>query len=89
VTGKVRPLRALVANAGPMSSDTRLASAGGYEVTSAVDYLAHARIIGDLLDVFNAPARIVLPGSNTYYANLGRYRATPGRPAPLSTVDTR
>jgi short chain dehydrogenase len=71
-TGKVRPLRALVANAGAMSSDTRLASADGYELTFAVNYLAHAQLIGDLLDAFTAPARIVLLGSNTYYANFWR-----------------
>jgi NAD(P)-dependent dehydrogenase (short-subunit alcohol dehydrogenase family) len=71
-TGKVRPLRALVANAGAMSSDTRLASADGYELTFAVNYLAHAQLIGDLLDASTAPARIVLLGSNTYYANFWR-----------------
>jgi NAD(P)-dependent dehydrogenase (short-subunit alcohol dehydrogenase family) len=71
-TGKVRALRALVANAGAMSADTRLASADGYELTFAVNYLAHAQLIGDLLDAFTAPARIVLLGSNTYYANVWR-----------------
>jgi NAD(P)-dependent dehydrogenase (short-subunit alcohol dehydrogenase family) len=71
-TGKVGPLRALVANAGAMSADTRLASADGYELTFAVNYLAHAQLIGDLLEAFTAPARIVLLGSNTYYANFWR-----------------
>ncbi|MFI5915978.1 SDR family NAD(P)-dependent oxidoreductase [Dactylosporangium sp. NPDC051541] len=66
------PLRALVANAGAMSTDTRRASADGYEMTFAVNYLAHAQLIGDLLDVFAAPARIVLLGSNTYSANVWR-----------------
>jgi NAD(P)-dependent dehydrogenase (short-subunit alcohol dehydrogenase family) len=70
--GAVRPLRALVANAGTMSADTRLASADGYEMTFAVNYLAHAQLIGDLLDSFAEPARIVLLGSNTYHANLYR-----------------
>jgi NAD(P)-dependent dehydrogenase (short-subunit alcohol dehydrogenase family) len=37
-----------------------------------VNYLAHAQLIGDLLLAFTEPARIVLLGSNTYYANLGR-----------------
>jgi NAD(P)-dependent dehydrogenase (short-subunit alcohol dehydrogenase family) len=68
----VRPLRSLVANAGLMSSDTRVASADGYELTFAVNYLAHAQLIGDLLGSFSGPARIVLLGSNTYAANLGR-----------------
>jgi hypothetical protein len=68
----VRPLRALVANAGAMSADTRLASADGYEMTFAVNYLAHAQLIGDLLGSFTEPARIVLIGSNTYSANLWR-----------------
>ena len=70
--GAVRPLRALVANAGRMSADTSAASADGYELTFAVNYLAHAQLIGDLLDSFTAPARIVLLGSNTYYVNLYR-----------------
>jgi len=70
--GAVHPLRALVANAGMMSADTRLASADGYELTFAVNHLAHAQLIGDLLVSFTAPARVVLVGSNTYHANLWR-----------------
>ncbi|HWO63129.1 MAG TPA: SDR family NAD(P)-dependent oxidoreductase [Umezawaea sp.] len=70
--GTVRPLRALIANAGTMSVDTRRASADGYELTFAVNYLAHAQLIGDLLGSFTAPARVVLIGSNTYHANLWR-----------------
>ena len=68
----VRPLRALIANAGAMSADTRLASADGYEMTFAVNYLAHAQLIGDLLGSLTEPARIVLLGSNVYSANLWR-----------------
>ncbi|NKQ56879.1 SDR family NAD(P)-dependent oxidoreductase [Amycolatopsis sp. K13G38] len=71
-SGAVRPLRALVANAGSMSSDTRQASPDGYELTFAVNYLAHAQLIGDLLGSFTAPARVVLVGSNTYHANFWR-----------------
>jgi NAD(P)-dependent dehydrogenase (short-subunit alcohol dehydrogenase family) len=71
-TGAVRPLRGLVANAGVMVKDTRRASADGYELTFAVNYLAHAQLIADLLGSFAAPARVVLLGSNTYHANLGR-----------------
>lgn len=70
--GTVRPLRALVANAGVMSADTRQASADGYEMTFAVNYLAHAQLIGDLLGSFTTPARVVLLGSNTYHANVWR-----------------
>lgn len=70
--GAVRPLRALIANAGQMSADTRVASADGYEMTFAVNYLAHAQLVGDLLGSLTAPARIVLLGSNVYAANLGR-----------------
>lgn len=69
---RVRPLRALVANAGVTVADTHTASADGYEVTFAVNYLAHAQLIGDLLDSLVAPARIVLLGSNTYYQNIFR-----------------
>ncbi|MDQ7805863.1 SDR family NAD(P)-dependent oxidoreductase [Amycolatopsis sp. A133] len=70
--GVVRPLRALVANAGVMSADTRQSSSDGYELTFAVNYLAHAQLIGDLLGSFTAPARVVLVGSNTYHANFWR-----------------
>ncbi|GAB2605823.1 short-chain dehydrogenase [Paractinoplanes abujensis] len=71
-TGRVRQLRALIANAGAMSADTRKASADGYELTFAVNYLAHAQLIGDLVDVLEQPARIILLGSNTYHANFWR-----------------
>jgi hypothetical protein len=71
-SGVVRPLRALIANAGLSVVDTRNASAGGYELTFAVNYLAHAQLIGDLLGPFATPTRIVLVGSNTYYANWVR-----------------
>lgn len=71
-------LRALVANAGRMSADTRTASADGYEMTFAVNYLAHAQLIGDLAGSFTAPARIVLLGSNTYHQNV--YRRLMGVP---------
>ena len=70
--GLVRPLRGLIANAGLMAKDTRSASADGYELTFAVNYLAHAALIEGLLDTFTVPAPIVLLGSNTYYANLPR-----------------
>ena len=71
-SGAVRPLRALVANAGVVVADTHNASADGYELTFAVNYLAHAQLIGDLLDSFAAPARVVLLGSNTYHQNIFR-----------------
>ena len=70
--GAVRPLRGLVANAGVTVVDTHNASADGYELTFAVNHLAHAQLIGDLLDSLVAPARVVLLGSNTYYQNIFR-----------------
>jgi NAD(P)-dependent dehydrogenase (short-subunit alcohol dehydrogenase family) len=74
--GAVRPLHGLVANAGLMApethGDTHTASADGYEITFAVNYLAHAQLIGDLVDSFTAPTRIVLLGSNTYHQNIFR-----------------
>jgi len=70
--GAVRPLHGLVANAGVSVVDTHNASADGYELTFAVNYLAHALLIGDLLDSLIAPARIVLIGSNTYHQNIFR-----------------
>jgi NAD(P)-dependent dehydrogenase (short-subunit alcohol dehydrogenase family) len=59
----------VIANAGTMSADTRQASRDGYELTFAVNYLAHAQLIGDLMEGL---ARIVLLGSNTYHANFWR-----------------
>jgi NAD(P)-dependent dehydrogenase (short-subunit alcohol dehydrogenase family) len=72
-SGSVRPLRGLVANAGVSVVDTHNASADGYELTFAVNYLAHAQLIGDLFGSLVAPARIVLLGSNTYHQNIFRW----------------
>jgi NAD(P)-dependent dehydrogenase (short-subunit alcohol dehydrogenase family) len=71
-TGAVGPLRAIVANAGVSVADTHSASADGYELTFAVNHLAHAQLIGSLLDSLTAPARVVLLGSNTYHQNIFR-----------------
>ena len=71
-SGNVRPLHGIAANAGLMSMDTRKASADGYEMTFAVNYLAHAQLINDLRDTLVAPGRIVLVGSNTYWQNRFR-----------------
>jgi NAD(P)-dependent dehydrogenase (short-subunit alcohol dehydrogenase family) len=70
--GAIRPLRAIVANAGVSVADTHNASADGYELTFAVNYLAHAQLIGDLLGSLVSPARVVLLGSNTYHQNIFR-----------------
>ena len=64
--GAVRPLRAIVANAGVSVADTHNASADGYELTFAVNHLAHAQLIGDLLDSLTEPAKVVLLASYTY-----------------------
>ncbi|WP_436527029.1 SDR family NAD(P)-dependent oxidoreductase [Actinoplanes sp. HUAS TT8] len=71
-SGTVRPLGAVIGNAGAMSADTRRASADGYELTFAVNYLAHAQLIGDLAATIAEPGRIVLLGSNTYRQNFWR-----------------
>ncbi len=55
-----------------MSIDTRKTSADGYELTFAVNYLAHAQLIASLQDVIAAPGRIELVGSNTYWENRFR-----------------
>jgi NAD(P)-dependent dehydrogenase (short-subunit alcohol dehydrogenase family) len=70
--GALRPLRAIVANAGVSVADTHNASADGYELTFAVNHLAHAQLIGDLTDALIAPARVILLGSNTYHQNIFR-----------------
>jgi NAD(P)-dependent dehydrogenase (short-subunit alcohol dehydrogenase family) len=71
--GALRPLRGIVANAGVSVADTHGASADGYELTFAVNHLAHAQLVGDLMDSLVAPARIVLLGSNTYHQNIFRH----------------
>ena len=71
-TGAVRPLHGMIANAGVSVRDTHGVSKDGYERTFAINYLAHAQLIAELLTSFTAPARIVLLGSNTYYANRFR-----------------
>ncbi len=71
-TGALRPLRGIVANAGVSVADTHSASADGYELTFAVNHLAHAQLVGDLLDSLVAPARVVFLGSNTYHQNIFR-----------------
>lgn len=91
-SGAVQPLRGLVANAGVMVADTRKASADGFELTFAVNYLAHAQLIGDLLGSLVTPARVVLLGSNTYHQNvfrklLGVAPADWGDPAELARPD--
>jgi NAD(P)-dependent dehydrogenase (short-subunit alcohol dehydrogenase family) len=45
--GVVGPLGGLIANAGLSVVDTRSASADGFKLTFAVNYLAHAQLIGD------------------------------------------
>jgi NAD(P)-dependent dehydrogenase (short-subunit alcohol dehydrogenase family) len=70
--GAVRPLRAIVANAGVSVADTHNVSADGYELIFAVNHLAHSQLIGSLLDSLTAPARVVLLGSNTYHQNIFR-----------------
>jgi NAD(P)-dependent dehydrogenase (short-subunit alcohol dehydrogenase family) len=62
----------LVVSAGLSVIDTRSASADGYELTFAVNYVAHAQLIEGLLNSFTTPARIVLVGSSTYYADWVR-----------------
>ena len=48
-------------------------------MTFAVNYLAHAQLIGDLLDSFAPPARIILLGSNVYRGTLAlRMMGVPG-----------
>ena len=78
--GAMRPLRSLVANAGIYPADTRITSGDGYQLTFAVNYLAHAQLIGDLVDSLAPPARIILLGSNTYRGTLGRRMM--GAPGP-------
>lgn len=65
-SGHVRPLRAVVANAGMQSTDIRQASADGYELTFAVNHLAHFLLLHELDDLLIGHARVVLVGSGTH-----------------------
>jgi NAD(P)-dependent dehydrogenase (short-subunit alcohol dehydrogenase family) len=55
-----------------MSVDPHIASTDGYGLAFAVNYLAHAQLIGDLPGSFAAWARIVLLGSDPYHQNVFR-----------------
>jgi NAD(P)-dependent dehydrogenase (short-subunit alcohol dehydrogenase family) len=92
-SGRVHPLRAVVANAGLQSTDIRRASTEGYELTFAVNHLAHFLLLRELDDLLDGHARVVLVGSGTHRGGafqraLGvpdarweepRLLATPGR----------
>ncbi|GLY03828.1 short-chain dehydrogenase [Actinoplanes sp. NBRC 101535] len=71
-SGRVPPMKALIANAGVIAAESGQATGDGFEPTFAVNYLAHAQLIGDLLDSFAPEGRVVLLGSNTYHANVWR-----------------
>jgi NAD(P)-dependent dehydrogenase (short-subunit alcohol dehydrogenase family) len=53
--GALRPLRGIVANAGVSVADTHNASADGYELTFAVNHLAHAQLIGGWIRLSRRP----------------------------------
>ncbi|WP_394940339.1 SDR family NAD(P)-dependent oxidoreductase [Psychromicrobium sp. YIM B11713] len=81
-----RPLSTVIANAGWSSADTREASHDGFEMTFAVNYLAHAQLIGDLhhrklIGASATPTRIVLLSSNLY--NPGLMQRMMGMPRPV------
>ena len=73
----------LVNNAGVgfVFDTVRKFSADGYEMHFAVNYLAHAQLIGDLLDSFVVPARVVGRGPDGTYQNYAAAdAASDGRP---------
>jgi NAD(P)-dependent dehydrogenase (short-subunit alcohol dehydrogenase family) len=76
----------VLANAGWYSADTRATSQDGYEMTFAVNHLAHAQLIRDLhhrrlIGASATPTRIILLGSNLY--NPGLPQRMMGMPTPV------
>ncbi len=64
--GRLRPLRAIVANAALQTTDIRRASVDGYELSFAISHLAHALLVRELDPVLAQGARVVLVGSGTH-----------------------
>ena len=60
------PLRALICNAGVQIVGAPERSADGFELTYAVNHLAHYLLVRRLLPHLTAPARIVMLGSGTH-----------------------
>jgi NAD(P)-dependent dehydrogenase (short-subunit alcohol dehydrogenase family) len=76
--GALPPLRGLVCNAGlQVTTDSR--TEDGFETTFGVNHLGHLALVEDLVDRFEAPARIAFVSSGTHDP------AKPtGMPSPLA-----
>ncbi|MDT7646810.1 MAG: hypothetical protein QOC75_3810 [Pseudonocardiales bacterium] len=76
--GALPPLRGLVCNAGlQVTTDSR--TEDGFETTFGVNHLGHLALVSDLVDRFEAPARIAFVSSGTHDP------AKPtGMPSPLA-----
>jgi NAD(P)-dependent dehydrogenase (short-subunit alcohol dehydrogenase family) len=76
--GVLPPLRGLVCNAGlQVTTDSR--TEDGFETTFGVNHLGHLALVSDLVDRFEAPARIAFVSSGTHDP------AKPtGMPSPLA-----
>jgi NAD(P)-dependent dehydrogenase (short-subunit alcohol dehydrogenase family) len=100
-SGRVRPLRAVVANAALQTTDIRSATADGYETAFAVGHLAHFLLLRELDDLLGSRSRVVLVGSGTHRGGAFQNRlqvpdprwedpevlATPGRVDPDDPSD--
>lgn len=73
--GEIPPLGGYLGNAGMQVLDLSQVTVDGYQTTFAVNVLAHYLLVRLLADRFVVPARIVLVGSDTHFAdyrnNLG------------------
>jgi NAD(P)-dependent dehydrogenase (short-subunit alcohol dehydrogenase family) len=68
-TGEIPPLRGYVGTAGLQSSGLQR-TPDGFEMTFAVNVLAHYMLLRLLLPRFEQPARLVVVGSDTHFADL-------------------
>lgn len=62
----VPPLRAVVCNAGLQVVDGTKFTQDGVEMTFGVNHLGHFALVRDLLEILDAPARIVIVSSGTH-----------------------
>jgi NAD(P)-dependent dehydrogenase (short-subunit alcohol dehydrogenase family) len=68
--GEIPPLHGFLGNAGVQMTSTATATEDGFETTFGVNVLAYYLLLRLLLDRFEAPARIVLVGSDSHFGDF-------------------
>jgi NAD(P)-dependent dehydrogenase (short-subunit alcohol dehydrogenase family) len=85
-TGDLPPLRGFLGNAGVQKPSVTRTTADGFEMTFGVNVLANYVIVRLLLDRCVAPARIIVTGSGSHFAD---FRHTLGLVPPIKWSDTK